>query len=123
MHEYYQVLLLSAIFAAYLCAVLWWQPFKGSMQHVQVFEAGVLLSTCMCILAFIPPEGLDARQKDIMDVVSAIVGYLIIIGNALCAGVLLLLLLLALVGSCRDKLGNIRDAFNEQTYKAKKASV
>jgi hypothetical protein len=94
MHEYYQVLLLSTIFAAYLWAVMWVRPFKGFMQHVQVYVAVVLLCTCLCILALIPPEGLDDRQQEIMSTMNVVVGYLIIIGNALCVAGLVLLLLL-----------------------------
>jgi hypothetical protein len=100
MHEYYQVLLLSAVFAAYLCAVLWVRPFKGFMQHVQVFVAAVLLGTCLCILALIPPEGLDSRQQGIMQKTHVAIGYVIIIGNGLCAGGLVLLMLLAMGGRC-----------------------
>jgi hypothetical protein len=114
MHEYYQVLLLSAIFAAYLCAVLWLRPFKGFGQHVQVFVASVLLCTSMCILALIPPEGLDTRQKEIMDVVSKVFGYFIIIINALCTLGLVALLVLAVSGRCRERLTGIRSAFKKE---------
>lgn len=123
MHEYYQVLLLSAIFAAYLSAMLWWQPFKGFMQHVQVFVTSVLLCTCMCILALIPPEGLDARQREIMDEVSLVFAYLILVGNALCAGVLLVLLVLAVSGRCRDQFGSIIVALKDTSRKSNNGDV
>jgi hypothetical protein len=106
MHEYYQVLLLSTIFVAYMWAVMWVRPFKGFMQHVQVYVAGVLLGTCLCILAIIHPEGLDTRQKDVMDLVSVGMGYIIIICNALCVGVLVLLLLLSVFGRTKQQSSN-----------------
>ena len=62
LHEYYQLLLLSAACGSYLMLVLWLRPFTRGSQQLQTVSMGVLVWTCSLSLAFVEPNGLSERE-------------------------------------------------------------
>lgn len=97
MHEYYQVLCMCAVFAAYMFAVMLIKPFDGLNQLLQTTIAAVLLATSLGVLVFIPPEGLDARQQGIKGSIETGVEWVLLVVNGVLTGLLMCWLLVKIV--------------------------
>jgi hypothetical protein len=52
-HEYYQLLLLCAVFGLYLILILWLRPFKKGLQELQAAATALLFWTCLLSLVFV----------------------------------------------------------------------
>jgi hypothetical protein len=65
LHEYYQTLILAAVFGAYLMLIAWLRPFRNpDVQRLQCLSSATLFVSCMLVLVFIPPNYMDTRQSN-----------------------------------------------------------
>jgi hypothetical protein len=64
-HEFYQVLVVSGLLVAFLVLIVLLRPFRrNTTQWLQQMSTAVLCATCLSIMAFVKPDGMDARQID-----------------------------------------------------------
>eukprot|EP00775_Hariotina_reticulata_P012393 gene12393-12528_t len=91
LHEYYQTLILTAVFGTYLILIAWLRPFRNrSVQRLQDMSSATLCLTCLLILFFIPPDYMDDRQNGDYKKAQPICGALLIAANEAKEGVLIL---------------------------------
>jgi hypothetical protein len=94
LHEYYQVLILTAVFGIYLLSVFWVRPFRvHPNQQLQAASSAVLFGTSLCMMVFVEPAGLDLQQQEGYKTAKEATGYVVLAVNLLfvACGVALLL--------------------------------
>jgi hypothetical protein len=65
LHEYYQTLILAAVFGTYLMLIAWLHPFRNlDVQRLQCLSSATLFVSCLLVLVFIPPDYMDTRQSN-----------------------------------------------------------
>uniref|UniRef100_A0A383W129 TRP C-terminal domain-containing protein n=1 Tax=Tetradesmus obliquus TaxID=3088 RepID=A0A383W129_TETOB len=107
MHEYYQVLILTVVFGAYLLLVVLLRPFRvHANQRLQAASTALLLITSLCMLTFIKPDGLDEQQQRGYEGRKTAMGVVVRAVNALFVAVGLALLVASAVQLARRTLRN-----------------
>jgi hypothetical protein len=82
LHEYYQTLILAAVFGTYLMLIAWLCPFRNPhVQRLQCLSSATLFVSCLLVLFLIPPDYMDTRQSNFYRGLQPDIGRLLIVIN------------------------------------------
>jgi hypothetical protein len=82
LHEYYQTLILAAVFGMYLMLIAWLRPFRNPhVQRLQCLSSATLFVSCLLVLFLIPPDYMDTRQSNFYRGLQPDIGQLLIAIN------------------------------------------
>jgi hypothetical protein len=84
LHEYYQTLILAAVFGLYLIFIVWLRPFRSRhVGQLQGLSTATLFATSLLMLSVIPPDYMDETQHNFHEKAQPHIGRSLIAVNVL----------------------------------------